>query len=389
MSITITPSAGGGGGGGGGTVTSITALSSSLDFSLSVPNPILGAGTVQFEVQIIDKTKAAALADEIANTLLPGVIYRITDFNKVLKVQTLTHAEFICIKNAAGLKVLSTNGNAFDAVGNQFNVSYNLKLDALTEVYFAPMNQRAADHIGSFSTCVTQFRFNDIKWFNSQMANCFISSTGAGTICKNTVIGAGVTITWTFAGNGFVDCEIYGNVQFQLGSPFLLTSSYLAPGSQLSIDDNGTAVFLAANSSFTINNGFPVTGRYVGAGCIAFSSGNFPVNNNVASDWNQNERVQLFTAVANPEQIASSQATNIFVNIDATAIPVGYQINMPQFPTDKQTVNIGWDGAYATALGLVTATFAAGGIFIPLQASQKGQSSRWIYDAPTLTWFLS
>lgn len=382
----ITLGSGTTGGGGGGAVTSVGSNSNSLN-NLSAPNPIVGAGVIDFEVQIIDINLADARADEAANKLLEGVIYRITDFNKVLKVQTLATAEFMCIKNTAGLKNLSTTGDAFDVTDNPFRIKYDLQTDKLYAVEFQRLNQYAERDNASIRNCIENFRFNDISYANSKAIECDMFTT-AGTVFKDSICQYG-NVIFTFAGQQILNSQCYGNIQFQFNANATIDQCFFGLGSQLSPDDNLTNVQISPGAAFSVLAGSPVLNATIGNGINPVAGAGFPNTTGFVSDFNQQAAIQLFTAAANPEQIVSCLNSEISVNIDATAIPVGYQLNFPQFTFHKQVINIGFDGAYANALGLVSATFQVGGIFIPLAASQKGQCIRYIFDFPTATWFLA
>lgn len=374
-----------GGGGGAGTVTSVGSSSLSL-VNNSAPNPIVGAGSISFEVQIIDVTYVQAALLELGGNLLEGVIYRITDFTHSIGIVTLAAAEFMTIKDDSGNTKLSTNGNAFTTANSQYEISYDLQTDFLMMVCYSPLNQRASRALGSAKNCIEQIDWENILWQNIEVIETDFINSAPGTSFTNT-FATNAIIDWggnasTVDGCLFYDLSVIG---------FLATDTVrdltLFQNAQASIEASARNGIIENGASLSVVAGFGMSGFRIGANSIVVSN-NAITQDDIAADFNNNELVQVFAAAVIAEQILSSLCSNINVNIDPTAFAVGYSINLPQFPYHRQIVNIGWNAACATATGIVTATFAGGGVVVPLLASQKGQCISYQYDANTATWYL-
>lgn len=374
-----------GGGGGAGTVTSVGSSSNSL-VNNSAPNPIVGAGNVSFEVQIIDVTYVQAALLELAGTLLEGVIYRITDFSHAIGIVTLAAAEFMTIKDDSGNTKLSTNGNAFTTSNTQYEISYDLQTDFLMMVCYSPLNQRASRALGSAKNCIEQIDWENILWQNIEVIETDFVNSAAGTSFTNT-FATNATINWGGFASTIEGCFLYDLSNIVFIAAINIQSVTLLQGSQASIADVCRAGIIETGASLSVVAGKPLNGFRIGVSSIVVSNNSITAID-IAADFNTNELVQVFAAAAIAEQILSSLCSNINVNIDPTAFAVGYSINLPQFPYHRQLVNIGWNAACATATGIVTATFAGGGVVVPLLASQKGQCISYQYDANTATWYL-
>jgi hypothetical protein len=374
-----------GSGFGTGTVTSVATQSQSLR-DITAPNPIVGSGIIDFEIQIIDKTKAAIQALEAANTLLAGVTYRITDFNKSIGNITLDVADFITVKGSGVVKILSTNGNAYSNTGGKYEISYDLASDFLMMVYLPSLNQRSSRLLGSARNCIEQIDWENTNWQNIEVIETDFVNNAAGTIFTNT-FATNATINWGGFASTINGCFLYDLSVIFFVAVVTVRSLTLLQNSQASIEEQATNGIIEANGSLSVVAGFGMNGFRIGANSIVVSN-NAITQNDIAADFNTNELVQVFAAAAIAEQIFSSLCSNINVNIDPSAFGVGYSINLPQFPYHRQIVNIGWNSACATATGIVTATFAGGGVIVPLLACQKGQCISYQYHANIATWYL-
>lgn len=384
--IQIFTTSGGSGGGGAGTVTSVGSSSNSLANN-SAPNPIVGAGNISFEVQIINVTYVQAALLELGNGLLPGVTYRITDFGHTIGNVNLRRAEFITLVDSNGDRKFNVNGTAYAAVSQlPYQISYDLQTDFLMSVYLSTTNQKASRSLGSVANCIEKIDWENTNWQNVELIECDILGITASCQILYT-FGNGATINF-----GSVDGILQQSVMLPGSAVTFLDSKtvfnvQMLQDSALSVEEDATNGIIEASGSLSVLPLFPIDTFRVGSGQIVFSN-NSITQRFTASDFNNNEAVQVFTAVVIAEQILSSLCTNINVNIDPSAFAVGYSINLPQFPYNRQIVNIGWNAACATATGIVTATFAAGGVIVPLLASQKGQCISYIYESVTATWYL-
>lgn len=381
--IGITNSNGGGGGGGAGTVTSVATLSDSLKDN-TAPNPIVGAGTIDFEVQIISQTIAQLQTLQATNKLLEGVTYLVNDFSKTIGGVNVKAACFKAVKGTSGEIKLSQKGQAIDG-SNVYEIIYDLGSNELIEAYYAPTNIRATKTPGSLRNCIAATRFLDGNWLGStvndvDLLNAVNGTTFYGCYAKD------CSIDFVQPGNAISNCRIFGNVAFQLTTPVTIENCYFGIGSTISADADMLDIEVGISSSFGTSPGKAATDCRIGVGQI-ISTFNYAAGNTFTADTNNHSPIQKFVAAAIAEQIASSPHSQIFVNIDPTAHAVGYSINLPQYPIDRQIVNIGWNAACATGTGIVTATFAAG-ITVPLLASQKGQCISYYYDAASLFWYL-
>lgn len=368
---------------GTGTVTSVGTSSNSL-VNNSAPNPITTVGTVSFEVQIIDITKAAAVIANGLGNLLPGVTYRITDFNKVIGAQTLLTADFFTDKQSLLIRKMCVSGMAFDAAGEQYFIKYDLATDFLMEVYYPPLDQRAERQLGSTANCITALKWKNAGWAGTKVIETNFLSVGTSQ-CSN-VVAFMAQIDFGGFNGSISNAELQPNSSISFQALATLNALFLNQDAVLSPSKDITGGFFGIDSSFS--NVSAVKDVYVGNKCIVSADGTkAPALNNWSADFNNNAPVQVLTSAAIAEQIVSCYNTQIFVNVDPSHFAVGYSVNLPQYPIDKQVVNIGFNSACATATGVVTATFAAG-ITVSILATQKGQCVSYIFDLATNTWYL-
>ncbi len=158
----------GGGGGGGGTVTSVGATSNSLDFSATAPNPIIGAGTIQMELQIIQTTRAGFVGDLNAGRLLPDVTYEITD--------PLTPLDQMFARAAGTNRV---DCHFFGYINGQYvNVGYDKQYDCITMLHCPRLNNwcfRTVANAAIFN-CIEAFDVTHGQFFNCWLEDCDFAS---------------------------------------------------------------------------------------------------------------------------------------------------------------------------------------------------------------------
>lgn len=253
-------------------------------------------------------------------------------------------------------------------------------------VYYAPLNQRASRALGSARNCIEAIDWEAVLWQNIEVIETDFVNSAAGTSFTNT-FATNATINWGGFASSIEGCFFYDLSNIGFIDVAGLRYVTLLQGATVSIEDICRAGIVETGASLSVVAGKPLLGFRIGVNQIVVSS-NIITQNDIAADFNNNELVQVFVAAVIAEQIQSSLCSHINVNIDPTAFAVGYSINLPQFPYHRQIVNIGWNAACATATGIVTATFAGGGVVVPLLASQKGQCISYQYDANTATWYL-
>jgi hypothetical protein len=366
-----------GGGGGGGTVTSVSVISNSLKNN-SAPNPIVGAGNVELEVQIIDGTYIDIATWELAGLLLEGVIYRITDFNHALYKGNvnLIRAQFICIKNKSGNLVLSKYGIA-NSDTYQYSISYDLQADFIMCLFLAELNQRAEQILNDpFNSMI------DLPWENPLSTGFNIIRTRISNMTGNYIFEKTYIVDSDINLAGF-DAEFHScflntsNVSFS--SPFIVSNSEFKQLTTVFVSETiDSCVF--EPGSFVTATGSVLNSR-VGSG----DQIDYLVNtDNKVYESNQNELQTFIPVAAATDEIVNFYATEVYVNLTPAAPIVGYTLRLPAIPLDGQIINI------ATTEALATVTIDPQGRTIQSNQStfSKGQCISYYFDSSSDTFYL-
>lgn len=377
----------GGGGGGAGTVTSVATQSNSLA-DLTAPNPINGAGVIQFEVQIIDVTYVQAALLEAGGAFLPGVTYRIIDFNKTIgNGITLVVAEFkaVIADFASGDVILSTRGFAFSNGNKKYELSYDVATDFITELYLPELNQRASrkltattneietlpwEHTLSYGFDVVESDFLSLSVFNVN-------------VVRDSVIRE-MTIDYIFTSAAILKSNLR-NAILNFSDSGTMEGCTMKPSSHLNCGGPVTDCTWEEGAAMVVTNGSILTGMRFGTGSSYQVSTGIADTVNHSNDQAKRTIEEIVINDGDSVTISDSYSDTICIRLDLPAPILSCTINFPANAMHHQVIHIGINNA---ASGVLWA--AGGGATIKDQVPvfSKYQCLSWIFDANTITWYL-
>lgn len=307
----------GGGGGGAGTVTSVATASNSLANN-SAPNPIVGAGTVEFELQVIDILLADFSTALAGATLLPGVTYHITDPPFPL--------DDMWIEATATDQIDDQMSGT--SLGRFVQCYYDFEQSTLCEVYCPARNNRTSRFNFGGTDCIETFDTTTNRYRNCVIVDSNFSDDGT-----------------TFADGLIVD----ENCDITLANGAFADGVHVEAGCIFSIDEADVNC-----SSFGARCDIALRGNVVYESMQWFDPENISITTGLSNKEYHpalNELQQFIPVNAGTDDIADSYATNIFVNLNPAGVIPAYTLQLPATPLNGQTFHIGSTDAI-TALTL-------------------------------------
>ena len=151
---------------GTGTVTSISVQSQSLA-NTTAPNPITTAGSIELELQVIPILRADLITALTNATLLPAVMYRITD-----PLAPLTAHYVLATRQ---MQIASTQWGRAGALDREVTVFWDWTIDQICEIYCPSRNNRTSrfNFFGTPYNCIENFDTTTNSFRNCWLTNCY------------------------------------------------------------------------------------------------------------------------------------------------------------------------------------------------------------------------